>query len=325
MRPTQPSPLALVSAIIPTLLPERLSALGRAAESVLNQSYPHLEVLVVADGPQATHADTLEERVRDPRLRVVRRSRQGGPGAARNTGAQAAKGKYLAFLDDDDEWLPNKLEVQMELAAEHPEAALIFSDAYMVKDGEKIALLPSIKFQGPPTLEELCERNFIPCLTVLLKRDVFMNVGGFDPSLEIWGFDDWDLWLRVMRFHSAVFNPLPLAIHYRHEDNYSNTIRFLEAQGALLRKQLRLFSDNPRCAAIFREQMMQFESQRGYRMHLEAYFCMLSAQYKEARVCLKRAIRHYPLYLKNYAYLLFTYLPPSAYAAVRRLKRALWP
>jgi glycosyltransferase involved in cell wall biosynthesis len=291
---------------------------------VLDQSYPRVEAVVVADGPEATHVDALENEVSDPRLRVVRRSERGGPGAARNTGAQAAKGEYLAFLDDDDEWLPNKLEVQVELAKRRPDAALIFSDAYLVKNGDKVALFPSIKFQGPPTLEELCERNFIPCLTVLLKRDVFMEVGGFDPSPKLWGVDDRDLWLRVLHSHTAAFSPLPLAIHYRHQSNYSNTSGFQKSELRLVQKSMSLFAGRPECMAALRRRHATL-TRYDYAAHLEAYEHLIAGHRVRARACVKRAIRSRPFCLKDYAYLLFTYFPPFAYAAVRRLKRTLWP
>jgi glycosyltransferase involved in cell wall biosynthesis len=313
--------LPFVSTIIPTLLPERFETLCKAVCSVLDQTYPHVEVIVVADGPQATHVEKLSEKFPSKRLRIVHQDKQKGPGASRNAGARVSQGDYLAFLDDDDEWLPRKLEVQMEQIAKHPHAALVFSDAHVVKDGAPSTLFVGNMLEGPPTLEKLCAWDFIPCLTVLIKREVFSTLGGFDPSPEVAGLDDWDLWLKVWRSHSAVFSPRPLAVHFRHKGNYSQTLAFRKKRRRFLKKQTRLFADRPACGDALRRALQEEGREYGFFYHRKAYECLCAEKPRDARPSLRFAITCRPFHLKNYVYWFFTYLPPSLYAAARSLKK----
>jgi hypothetical protein len=151
-----------------------------------------------------------------------------------------------------------------------------------------------------------------------------MEVGGFDPSSELWGVDDRDLWLRVLRSHTAAFSPLPLAIHYRHRSNYSDTSGFQKSELRLVQKSMTLFADRPECMAALHRRYAAL-TRYDYAAHLEAYEHLIAGHHAKARACVKRAIRSRPFYLKDYVYLLFTYLPPSTYAAARRLKGILCP
>jgi glycosyltransferase involved in cell wall biosynthesis len=101
-----------VSVIIPTC--GRPQLIGRAIASVLGQTYPDLELLVVADGGDDGTTRTIVESFVDPRVRMLETETRRGPAAARNFGVEAARGRYIALLDDDDEWLPNKLRCQIQ-------------------------------------------------------------------------------------------------------------------------------------------------------------------------------------------------------------------
>ena len=106
----------LVSVVIPTY--NRTESLRRAAASVLAQTYANLELIIVDDASDVPGAQAVAEALDDPRVRFVRREVNGGAGAARNTGVEAAKGDLIAFHDSDDEWLLDKLERVSELARE---------------------------------------------------------------------------------------------------------------------------------------------------------------------------------------------------------------
>jgi glycosyltransferase involved in cell wall biosynthesis len=113
--------MALVSVIIPTT--RRPKLLLRALASVLDQTHGELEVIVVVDGPNPETLAALGG-IADPRVRVLQNRESLGPGVARNLGAEQARGEWIAFLDDDDEWLPRKLEIQLA-GASVDEMALI--------------------------------------------------------------------------------------------------------------------------------------------------------------------------------------------------------
>ncbi|UCF80057.1 MAG: glycosyltransferase [Acidobacteriota bacterium] len=346
----------LVSTIIPTLLPERFESLCKAIRSVLDQSYPRVEAIVVADGPGATHVEKLSEKFPGGRVRVARRDRRGGPGAARNAGAGAAQGEYLAFLDDDDEWLPQKLEVQMAIARERPDAAFLFSDAYVIKETGTTTFFEGAEFSGSPTLEALCRRDFVLCATALVKRAIFEEVGGLDGSEELLGADDADLWGRILyRGHPAAYSPLPLVRYNYRSNGYSESAEFFQHLQNLLKKRMRLFSDRPECTALLKDYLfrmtcgegnkhlrdgriekasacfgraasLRFSPTRNYsgEFHEGAYCFLLSGRRAEARRFLCRSMRLRPFYLKNYLYWVFTCLPAGGYRALRNLKRRLF-
>jgi glycosyltransferase involved in cell wall biosynthesis len=303
----------LVSAIVPTRFPRRLPKLKRAVESILTQGYPHVEVLVVADGPEAVHVEELSRLVPDSRLRIVRRDASGGPGAARNTGAREASGRYLALLDDDDVWLPGKLEAQIELAGRHPDAALVFTDSYIESEGGTTTLFKKIDFNGVPSLEQMCRENFIPTLSVLILKSAFEEAGGFDPAPELVGLDDYDLWPRVLVRHRAVFCAQPLAVHYRHEENYSQTPSFFRAELYRLEKHERLLAAFPECLRYVRRRMSK-------PCRFIAYEHLLAGRMPEARTFAARAIKADPQHWKNYAYWLVSFTAPGVYRAMRRMK-----
>jgi glycosyltransferase involved in cell wall biosynthesis len=321
----------LVSAVTPTRGPERLNTLTRAIRSILAQSYPRLEAIVVADGAEATHVDGLEKGISDPRLRIVRLKEGRGPATARNAGARAARGEYLAFLDDDDEWLPNKLETQMQLVAKHPEAALIFCDAYVVGEPATSLFFGMIGFRGTSSLEEMCRNNFALCSTVVVKRTAFQALGGFDGSPGMVGVADADLWGRMLHAgYRAACSPLALVNHSQHADNYSKMAEFFEHYINLLEKHMRLFSDRPRCRALLSRRLVSVRRYARSPRRRKALFARVEAikylragRAREARALLVQSMRHQPLCLGNYARWAFTYFPSWSYQAARKLKRTL--
>jgi glycosyltransferase involved in cell wall biosynthesis len=123
---------AIVTAVIPTAARSRLVV--RAVESALAQTLRDIEVVVVLDGPDRVTAKALEK-IDDPRLRRVERPRRGGAGAARNSGVRAATTRWIAFLDDDDTWMPEKLAVQLAAALASGLAHPIVSGRVAVGDG----------------------------------------------------------------------------------------------------------------------------------------------------------------------------------------------
>lgn len=174
-----------ISVIIPAY--NAAPFVGRAIESALAQTYAPLEILVVDDGSTDETALVVAQ---FPAPVCLLRQDNAGPAAARNHGAREAKGEWLALLDADDVWLPEKLERQ-SVFADDPHVGLI----RCFREGQ----LPDDEAQREITFERLWERNCIANSSVLVRRSAFEAVNGFDEDRTIISVEDYNLWLRIVR------------------------------------------------------------------------------------------------------------------------------
>lgn len=214
----------LVSIVIPAF--DAAATLDRALASVAAQTYSPWEAIVVDDGSADGTAAWVERRG-DPRCRVLRRATRGGPSAARNDGIAAARGELVAFLDADDEWLPEKLARQVAAIAQHPGAGLVVCDMRAVhEDGSEGTSIftrqaPSA---GPEAWKALLASSFIGTSTVVTPRRLLHAVGGFDTALAVG--EDQDLFIRLALRGEVVIVPEALAIyHYRHASHSADYAR----------------------------------------------------------------------------------------------------
>jgi len=202
-----------VSVIIPTY--NRAHLVGRAIRSVLNQTFQDFEIIVVDDGS----TDNTEEVVKgfnDPRIRYIRHEYNRGGSAARNTGIRAARGEYIAFLDSDDEWLPQKLERQVKAFKDLDETtALVYTGLRFVDRKGALIREQQPRLKGY-VFRELLRRNAIgTASSVLLRRESLLSVGLFNEALP--SRQDLDLWVRIARRFKVFPIPEILTIHYVHE------------------------------------------------------------------------------------------------------------
>jgi glycosyltransferase involved in cell wall biosynthesis len=220
------SEAALVSVVIVTL--DRPKLLRRALESVFNQTYPQLEVIVVLDRPdEATTA--LLHSIDDPRLVIVVSPRQLTCPAARNLGADHANGEWITFLDDDDEWLPGKIEVQIAFA-EGREDVLI-SCLSRVVTPRSTYILPARIFDNSVPLDDylfhrpspFSPQGFIQTSSFFMSRSLFSRTRFPDNSLH----DDWEFILRLSKQFRIRIDTVPevLAILYFEEQRSTQTTR----------------------------------------------------------------------------------------------------
>jgi glycosyltransferase involved in cell wall biosynthesis len=192
-----------VSVVIPTY--NRAATVERAIQSALAQTLPPLEVIVVDDASD----DRTEERlgmIRSPLLRVIRHAQNQGAAGARNTGIEAARGDCIAFLDADDEWLPNKLTVQLPQllsAPEHTAVSCTGAMVHLLDHARQLEIHPTDTPDWHRRLLLGCDLS--PGTTLLALRSVFEKVGPFDVALR--RFEDWDWLIRYTR--NGRIQPIP--------------------------------------------------------------------------------------------------------------------
>ncbi|HTF92599.1 MAG TPA: glycosyltransferase [Verrucomicrobiae bacterium] len=207
-----------VSVVIPTY--NRWPMLGEAIESVLGQTYPGFELIVVDDG---STDDTVAQLGKyRSRLRLFSQVRK-GVSAARNVGAGEARGSLLAFLDSDDLWRPTKLAFQADFMELHPEIDICQTEEVWIRNAVRVN--PRAIHRKPagdiflPSLD-LC---LVSPSAVMMRRDLFVALGGFDEALPV--CEDYDLWLRIAIDHQVALIPEPLVIKRGgHADQLSHSV-----------------------------------------------------------------------------------------------------
>jgi len=215
----------LVSIIIPVY--NRADLLDITLESVSKQTMRNYEVIVCDDGSD----DDIESIVKkyDKRFRVLKLKHSGLPAIARNAGIISAKGQFIAFLDSDDIWLPEKLEKQLLFAKEYPHLGLIATNAYKMVD-EKDE--PNLFFEGMQTyqgtiLSNLLSDNIVVSSSVLIKAHLIKKTGLFCEEREVRAIEDYDLWLRFAMITECGLISDPLL---RYRDNRIDNIRLQQSK-----------------------------------------------------------------------------------------------
>ena len=202
-------PAIRITTIIPTY--NRREFLPRAIDSVLGQTVPPDEVIVVDDGSTDGTPQMLDQRY--PTVKVIEQE-NGGVSAARNTGVKEARYEWLAFLDSDDAWLPRKLERQSAALLERE------NEGILVCHTDEIWMRKGIRLNQGKRHQKAGGRIFRNCLpvciispsSVLIHREIFQQVGLFDPSLP--AAEDYDLWLRICARYEVLHIAEPLIVKY---------------------------------------------------------------------------------------------------------------
>jgi glycosyltransferase involved in cell wall biosynthesis len=199
----------LVSVVIPTW--NRGPLLEQAVSSVLAQSEPRLELFVCDDGSTDDSADRIA-RFSDPRVRWLPGPRQGRPAAARNRGIAAATGQWVAFLDSDDTWRPDKLAIQLAHGQAMGAAAVATNALRIDRAGQATTFFPTMPRQL--RLADLLRVNGVICSSCMVRRDVLQITGGFPEEAAYAAFEDYCLWLKVAAVTDIVCVAEPL-VNYR--------------------------------------------------------------------------------------------------------------
>lgn len=167
--------------------------IGQAIESVLNQSWDNLEVIVVDDGSTDCTQEIMQNYKENGKVIYIKNENQGQP-KAKNCGIKNARGEFIAFCDADDLWEPNKLEIQMPLFS-RPEIGVVYSEVSNINpDNERFIRTNNEKRYTGKVTEKMLLENFVPFGTSVIRRACVEKNGMFDEQFRM-GID-WDLWLR---------------------------------------------------------------------------------------------------------------------------------
>ncbi|MES9940120.1 MAG: glycosyltransferase [Candidatus Thiodiazotropha sp. 6PLUC2] len=236
-----------ISVIIPTH--NRVHTLPRALDSVFSQSLPPLEVIVVDDGSN----DGTNTLIKTNYPQCIYLSQpNSGVSESRNTGIKQARGEWIALLDSDDSWLPDKLQMQMESIISSSNLRLSHTDEIWIRNGTRVNQMNKHTKHGGFIFKQCLPLCVISPSAALLHRSIFDEFGLFDPSLP--ACEDYDMWLRICASEAVDFVDKPLVVKYGgHDDQLSrrhwgmDRFRVYALQKLLENQKL---SDSDRLAAI---------------------------------------------------------------------------
>jgi glycosyltransferase involved in cell wall biosynthesis len=280
-----------------------------AIESVLFQTFQDFELIVVDD---ASNDDTKEvvSSFHCDRIRFIQHRVNKGGGASRNTGIKNACGEYIAFLDDDDIWLPRKLELQVDLLDKCPAAVGGVYTGYERVDrasGEIVSRMVPTK-EGK-LFEALLINNWIGSTSsVLLRKTCFQRVGLFDGDLP--SHQDYDMWLRISKEFEFRYIRQPLLIYYIHENKISNNPE-LRTQGLEI-----MIGKLGTKSFILRKNYC-------YRyIRIGMLFCF-QGQTRKGRRAFYQAIRMCPYGLRSYLMLILSFFGGDVFRKIIEMRRSV--
>jgi glycosyltransferase involved in cell wall biosynthesis len=245
-----------VSVVLPAR--NRAHSVRAAAESVLAQEGPALELIAVDDGSTDGTRAALEA-MADPRLRIVANPPPHGAGRARNAGAALARAPWLAFQDSDDLWRPGKLAAQM--ARLRGGAVACYCAMEILEGGAVRATIPAEGRAGD-ILPALLLDSFVSTQTLVVSRAAFETAGGFDPDLP--ALEDWELMLRVAALGPVAFVPEPLVEQRFSANSITASAEWRRrAYRMILAKHRALFARQPRALAHLHRRLAGAERRAG--------------------------------------------------------------
>ncbi len=290
-----------ISVIIPTHNREKF--IGAAIQSVFNQTWKDFEIIVVDDGSVDNTKDLIHS-YHSEKIAYIN-LKQGGPGWARNNGIGRAKGDVVAFLDSDDIWEPNKLELQMGVMAGDPQIKMVLSNFKFIDPVDNIlnesGVNEAYSYDGQFLKDYLDGRLPVYTSTVMVKRDVFDNVGLFDEQHMI--AEDLDLWIKIAAHFKVGYLHKPLTHIRKHSGNISGASRkktYFAATIMIARNR-----ENIRSAGLSPEKYLaRFYNLAGNQARKEK-------DHGGAISCFKKAIQTCPTDIAGYSGLLKTLLVPK--------------
>jgi len=308
----------LVSVVVPTY--DRPDRVERAVASVADQTYDRIEVVVVDDCSETPVADALSRDHADAfeRFEVARHDRNRGGSAARNTGIRASEGEYVALLDDDDRWVPQKLARQVELFDRRDVGVVTTGAKVLDENGQLLRRYRHDDLPDDPvalTKRLLCRNVVGSCSAVVVDREVVDAVGGFDERFPSWQDLEW--YVRLSRHCRFGAVPDPLLVYRRDADQ-----RVSDDLDALTDRTYPLFVET--FGPVAAEYGPLFERKmRAWTTYRVGHQLVMAGRVGEARRFLTRAVGLYPFESTFYVHCLPALGGSPTYEAARRTKRAL--
>jgi len=304
--PNQPT----VSVIIPTY--NRAHLVGRAIQSVLNQTYQDFEVIIVDDGSTDNTEEIIKEfQKNNKRIRCIKHKQNVGGSAARNTGIKASRGEYIAFLDSGDEWFSSKIEKQLKL--------FLLGDANLGAVGSGKIVVHSNMHKSEIKIPKgyfgdiykgLLKGESFPgaTSTIVIKKECFEKAGLFDESLK--SSQEYDLYIRVAKYYyfDVVREPL---VKWIFESNSIGSDMNAQVQGK--KRMLQKYS----------VEMPKISKQKAYCNFVIGSILCRRNKMKEGRKYLLKSVISYPLRLKYYLGLLTSLFPFSIFKYIISKRKAI--
>ncbi len=229
----------LVSVVTPTY--NRASYLAEAIESVLGQTYSHLEYHIVDDGSTDDTDAVIERYKADPRIRCYKQDKK-GTGPARNVGLQHARGEFICFMDSDDLWVKDKLETQVAILQNNPEFDIVYGDFQDMDENGNDLPTPEAKRYSGYIVDKLVMDNFVTNITAMFRRKCYDELGGMDDALP--RSDDYDLYLRYSTRYKFFYDARVYArVRQTAGQLSSNRIKRMEANKYIIKKFMENYGD----------------------------------------------------------------------------------
>jgi len=267
----------LVSVVIPTY--NHAHFLGRALQSVLDQTYPHWEAIII-DNHSRDNTDLVVAELSDPRIRLLKIHNHGVIAASRNLGIRVATGEWIAFLDSDDWWTRNKLQVCVDSI--NDEVDLLHHDLKIIREKPALCrpgIIKSRQIKQAALLDLLVGGNQISNSSVLVRKKIFDDIGLMNESHHMIGCEDYNTWLRIAQVSNRFyFIPQSLGYYFLHRGGVSQKDMSLPA----------------RCAMA--EFMSILNDDQKYRIELKLKYTQgrsefLNRKYADAKLSLKHSVK----------------------------------
>lgn len=302
--------MPLISVVIPTY--NRADLLPRALRSVLDQTFRDFELIIVDDGSTDNTKEIVDGfRSSFENIIYVSQPNSGQCAYPKNHGIELSKGRFVAFLDSDDEWMPKKLEMQLRVLQKEPDLGFVGCNITVFDNatGETLRTHELDRYVRNDFVEEMLRLNVLTPSAVMVRREVLKDVGVFDTELNV--ADDLDMWLRISDKYRFGFVPEYLLRYCIHGGSMLGNLRVkeeaLETERIFLKHRTRLL----RYPSVYRSTLRRLGSK----------FCA-TGEPKKGRAYYAEALRSEPGNIKiRFLYLSSYLFGKKMYAAVYTLKR----